>query len=118
MKKDRALEAIRANPQKSNRAIADEIGVSKETVRRARQIFAEPFLPSRKRRAESTESLRRKKRAESTESLRSVFMELSRLSAQQAADELNARTLRTPWGGSKWHVTQVIRMRRRLGRSD
>ncbi len=110
---NRVFEAIRANPQKSNRAIAEEIGVSKGTVRSARQIFAGHFL-SRKKRPESTESLRRKKRAESTESLRSVFTELSGLSAQQAADELNVRTLRTPWGG-KWHVTQVIRIRNRLG---
>ena len=36
-KKQRAAEAIAANPQKSNRAIADEIGVSEPTVRRARQ---------------------------------------------------------------------------------
>lgn len=33
---DRAAAAVAANPQKSNRAIADEIGVSYETVRRAR----------------------------------------------------------------------------------
>lgn len=32
----RATEAIAANPHKSNRAIADEIGVSEPTVRRAR----------------------------------------------------------------------------------
>lgn len=34
--KQRAAEAIAANPQKSNRAIADETGVSEPTVRRAR----------------------------------------------------------------------------------
>lgn len=34
--KQRAKEAIEANPQKSNRAIADDIGVSYETVRKAR----------------------------------------------------------------------------------
>jgi hypothetical protein len=33
----RAAEAIAANPQKSNRAIADDIGVGEPTVRRARQ---------------------------------------------------------------------------------
>ncbi len=104
-KKDRALKAIRANPQKSNRAIAEEIGVSKGTVRSARQIFAGHFLPSRK------------KRAESTESLRSVFTELSGLSAQKVADELNARNLRTPSGG-EWYATQVIRIRNRLGIGD
>ena len=32
----RAAEAIRANPEKSNRAIADETGLSEPTVRRAR----------------------------------------------------------------------------------
>jgi hypothetical protein len=31
-----AAEAIRANPEKSNRAIADETGLSEPTVRRAR----------------------------------------------------------------------------------
>jgi hypothetical protein len=31
----RAAEAIKANPQKSNRAIADEAGISESTVRRA-----------------------------------------------------------------------------------
>lgn len=35
--KQRAAEAIKANPQKSNRAIADEIGVSKDTVRKVRE---------------------------------------------------------------------------------
>jgi hypothetical protein len=36
-KAQRAIEAIAANPQKSNRAIAEDAGVSFETVRRARQ---------------------------------------------------------------------------------
>lgn len=35
-KKLRAAEAIKANPQKSNRAIAEETGISEPTVRRAR----------------------------------------------------------------------------------
>ena len=33
----RAAEAIKANPQKSDRAIVDDIGVGKDTVRRARE---------------------------------------------------------------------------------
>jgi hypothetical protein len=40
--KQRAADAIAANPQKSNRAIADEIGVSEPTVRRARDATASP----------------------------------------------------------------------------
>lgn len=36
-KAQRAAEAIKASPQKSDRAIADEIGVGKDTVRRARE---------------------------------------------------------------------------------
>jgi hypothetical protein len=36
-KKQRAREAIEANPQKSNRAIAEETGVAEATVRRARE---------------------------------------------------------------------------------
>jgi hypothetical protein len=36
----RAEDAIAANPQKSNRAIADEVGVSEPTVRRARKPTA------------------------------------------------------------------------------
>ena len=34
----RAAEAIKANPEKSNRSIAAEIGVGLETVRRARNL--------------------------------------------------------------------------------
>jgi DNA-binding Lrp family transcriptional regulator len=41
---DRALAAMRANPRKSNRAIADEIGVSKDTVRRAREATGDQSL--------------------------------------------------------------------------
>jgi hypothetical protein len=36
----RATEAIKRNPNKSNRAIAEEIGVSEPTVRRARKATA------------------------------------------------------------------------------
>jgi hypothetical protein len=36
----RAAEAVAAHPEKSNRAIADEIGVSEPTVRRAREATA------------------------------------------------------------------------------
>lgn len=38
----RAAEAIAANPEKSNRAIAADIGVSEPTVRRARKSTASP----------------------------------------------------------------------------
>jgi hypothetical protein len=38
----RAAEAIAANPEKSNRAIAEEIGVSEPTVRRARASYDAP----------------------------------------------------------------------------
>jgi hypothetical protein len=40
----RAAEAIRANPEKSNRAIADETGLSEPTVRRARASDDAPEL--------------------------------------------------------------------------
>ena len=39
-KAQKAVEAIKANPQKSNRAIADEAGVSEGTVRTARKATA------------------------------------------------------------------------------
>lgn len=39
--KQRAAEAIAANPQKSNRAIAEEIGVNQSTVSRARSGVAD-----------------------------------------------------------------------------
>lgn len=39
-KRQQAREAIEANPRKSNRAIADEIGVGEATVRRARDETA------------------------------------------------------------------------------
>jgi hypothetical protein len=48
------------------------------------------------------------------EGLRGVFEELSGLSARKAAEELNNRGVPTPSGG-KWHATQVIRVRERLG---
>jgi hypothetical protein len=48
------------------------------------------------------------------ERLRSVFEELSTLSANKAAQELNARRVPTPFG-SRWRATQVIRVRQRLG---
>ena len=50
---------------------------------------------------------------ERAEGLRSVFEELSGLSARKAAEELNARGIPTS-SGSKWHATQVIRVRERL----
>jgi hypothetical protein len=46
--------------------------------------------------------------------LRRVIEGLSGLSAQKAAEELNAMNVPTPNGG-KWHVTTVIRVRERLG---
>jgi hypothetical protein len=44
-KKQRAAEAIAANPQKSNRAIAEETGVAEATVRRARGEGASSDAP-------------------------------------------------------------------------
>ena len=38
--RERAAEAVAAHPEKSNRAIADEIGTSEATVRRARDATA------------------------------------------------------------------------------
>jgi predicted amidophosphoribosyltransferase len=46
-KKQRAAEAIAANPQKSNRAIAEEIGVAEGTVRAARATGAQDYAPER-----------------------------------------------------------------------
>jgi hypothetical protein len=43
--KEIAKQPIRANPQKSNRAIAEETGVSEPTVRRARASGASPDAP-------------------------------------------------------------------------
>ncbi len=116
--KDRALEAIRANPQKSNRAIADEIGVSKDTVRRVRETTGDQSLIDNPRvgldgKIYPARILRNK----CTESLRSVFTALSGLNSVKAADALNARNLRAPSGG-KWHAAQVIRTRKRLGIGD
>jgi DNA-binding CsgD family transcriptional regulator len=42
-KAQRAAEAVAANPQKSNRAIADDLGVSEGTVRTARQSTAQDY---------------------------------------------------------------------------
>jgi hypothetical protein len=42
-KKQRAAEAIAANPRKSNVAIAEELGVGAETVRRAREELGSPY---------------------------------------------------------------------------
>jgi hypothetical protein len=43
-KSTRAAEAIAANPEKSNRAIAEETGLSEPTVRRARASYDAPEL--------------------------------------------------------------------------
>lgn len=43
--RERAAEAIAAHPEKSNRAIAEEIGVGEPTVRRARNEAASPDAP-------------------------------------------------------------------------
>lgn len=45
----RAAEAIKANPQKSNRAIADDLGVSEGTVRSARNSGAQDYAPEAER---------------------------------------------------------------------
>jgi Winged helix-turn-helix DNA-binding len=42
----RAAEAIQANPLKSNRAIAEELGISEPTVRRARKSPASRDAPA------------------------------------------------------------------------
>jgi DNA invertase Pin-like site-specific DNA recombinase len=47
------------------------------------------------------------------ERLRPIFAELSGMSANQAAAELNRRKVPTPAGG-QWFATQVIRLRQRL----
>jgi hypothetical protein len=44
----RAAEAIKANPQKSNRAIAEEIGVAEGTVRAARNSGAQDYAPDQR----------------------------------------------------------------------
>jgi hypothetical protein len=41
-KSERAREAVEANPEKSNRAIAEEIGVDEKTVRKARADQSAP----------------------------------------------------------------------------
>jgi hypothetical protein len=46
-KKQRAVEAIAANPNKSNRAIAEDAGVAEATVRRAREEGASHDAPER-----------------------------------------------------------------------
>jgi DNA invertase Pin-like site-specific DNA recombinase len=48
------------------------------------------------------------------ERLRDTFVELSGLSANEAAVELNRRGVETPTAAS-WHATTVIRLRERLG---
>jgi hypothetical protein len=45
--------------------------------------------------------------------LAGVFAELSELTANAAAEELNSRGIKATSGG-KWHATQVIRVRKRL----
>jgi DNA invertase Pin-like site-specific DNA recombinase len=52
---------------------------------------------------------------ERAEGLRGVFAGLAGLSARKAAEKLNDRGVPTPEGG-KWHATQVVRVRNRLGR--
>jgi hypothetical protein len=43
----RAAEAVKANPEKSDRALAAELGVGKDTVRRARSDVAHDAPPDR-----------------------------------------------------------------------
>ena len=50
------------------------------------------------------------------ESLRPLLAELSQMSANQAAAELNRRKVPTPAGG-QWFATQVIRLRERVAKS-
>jgi hypothetical protein len=52
-------------------------------------------------------------RADFAEQLRPLFAELAGLSARQAAEQLNARNIKTAAGG-QWHAMQVIRVRERL----
>jgi DNA invertase Pin-like site-specific DNA recombinase len=47
------------------------------------------------------------------EQLRPILAELTEVSANSAARELNHRSIPTPAGG-QWHATQVIRLRQRL----
>jgi Recombinase len=56
----------------------------------------------------------RREAVEHAESLRSVFVELSGLSAREAAEELNRRGITTAWG-YKWRASQVRLVRGRLG---
>jgi len=43
-KKQRAVDAIKANPKKSNVALAEELGVSDQTVRRAREELGSTYV--------------------------------------------------------------------------
>jgi len=47
------------------------------------------------------------------EQLRPILAELSGMSANKAAHELNLRGISTPRGG-RWHALTVLRLRRRL----
>jgi DNA invertase Pin-like site-specific DNA recombinase len=51
------------------------------------------------------------------EALRPVFAELSGMSANHAAHELNRRGIATPRGG-RWHAATVMRLRERLNEGD
>jgi DNA invertase Pin-like site-specific DNA recombinase len=53
--------------------------------------------------------------SERAEQLRPILGQLSAMSANQAAAELNRRKVPTP-GGGEWFATQVIRLRHRLER--
>lgn len=55
--------------------------------------------------------------ASRAERMRPVFAELSELSANRAAAELNRRKVPTPASG-RWFATQVIRLRERLTRQN
>lgn len=54
---------------------------------------------------------------ERAERLRPILAELSKLSARQAAKELNRRQVPTSAGG-RWFATQVIRLRQRLAQRE
>ena len=62
----------------------------------------------------NAQSLRNRDEArQRAEQLRPILAELSGLSANQAAHELNLRGIPTPRGG-RWHALTVLRLRQRL----
>ena len=71
--KQRAAEAIAANPQKSNRAIADELGIGHVTVKRARdELGVSDETPERVGKDGKVYRLSERKEAEPTPSKEAV----------------------------------------------